>query len=128
MRTVIERSKASKPCSLQILESLRKAECDEAINERRSTERTPFVHPVHISLGRDIKTEIQATSKNLSRTGICLIHDVELRVGRIGELTIYCPDGDFVQVRADVRWCQTYCGSWFISGWRFSADQGSLHR
>ena len=109
-------------CIEQIIESLRKAESDEAIRERRSAERRPFVRPVLITLGRDKHTEIQATSNNLSQTGIGLIHDVELQVGRIGVLTIHRLHEDPVQIRADVRWCQPFCGSWFVSGWRFIVE------
>ena len=118
MRTV-----AKVDCIREIIDSLRKADNVEAINDRRSAGRTPFVHPVLITLGRDKHTEIQATSSNLSQTGIGLIHDVELQVGRIGVLTIHRLHEKPVQLRADVRWCQPFCGSWFVSGWRFIVEE-----
>jgi hypothetical protein len=124
MRAELERPRAGKPNRIQqILESLRKAESDAAIRDRRSAERTPFVRPVLITLGRDKHTKIQATSSNLSQTGICLIHDVELQVRRMGVLTIYRLHDDPIQIRADVRWCQPFCGSWFVTGWRFIAEE-----
>ncbi len=124
MRAVLERSRVDNCNRIQqIIESLRKAESDEAIRDRRSAERTPFVRPVLITLGRDKHTEIQATSNNLSQTGIGLIHDVELQVGRIGVLTIHRLHEKPVQLRADVRWCQPFCGSWFVSGWRFIVEE-----
>lgn len=119
MRSVLESPRSIQ----QILKSLRKAESDEAVRNRRSAERTPFVRPVLITLGRDKHTTIQATSNNLSRTGICLIHDVELQNGRIGVLTIHRLHEDPIMIRADVRWCQSFCGSWFTSGWRFIAQE-----
>ncbi len=124
MRAVLERPRVGNHDRIQqIIESLRKAESDEAIRERRSAERRPFVRPVLITLGRDKHTEIQATSNNLSQTGIGLIHDVELQVGRIGVLTIHRLHEDPVQIRADVRWCLPFCGSWFVSGWRFIVEE-----
>ncbi len=107
----------------QILESLRKADSAEANRERRSADRRPLVRPVLISLGRDKQTLIQATSNNLSRNGIGLIHDVELQVGRIGVLTIHRLHEDPIHIRADVRWCRPFCGSWFASGWRLIVEE-----
>lgn len=124
MRTVLERARFGKQDRVQqILASFRKAESEEATRDRRSAERTPFVRPVLITLGRDKHTVIHATSNNLSRTGIGLIHDIELRVGRMGVLTIYRLHEDPLQIRADVRWCQPFCGTWFASGWRFIVEE-----
>ena len=110
-------------CIEQKIEILLKAESDETRRERRLADRRPFVRPILITLGRDKHTEIQATSINLSQTGIGLTHDVELQVGRIGVLTIHRLHEDPVQIRAGVRWCQPFCGSWFVSGWRFIAEE-----
>ena len=124
MRAVLERPRAgSSNCIHQIIESLRKSESDEVIHERRSAGRRPFVRPVIITLGRDAKTEIRTTSNNISQTGIGLIHDEEIRVGRIGVLTIYRLHDEPIRVRAEVRWCQPFCGSWFASGWRFIVEE-----
>ena len=90
MRAVVEGPRVGTHDRIQqIIESLRKAESDEVIHERRSAGRRPFVRPVLITFGRNKGTEIQTTSNNLSQTGIGLIHDVELQVGRIGVLTIH---------------------------------------
>lgn len=124
MRAVLERPSVETHNRIhQILEDLRKAETNQAMRERRSADRTHFVRPVVITLGRNKQTEILATSKDLSRTDICLIHDVELQTGRIGVLTIHRLNEDPVQIRADVRWCQSFCRSWFISGWRFIVEE-----
>ena len=126
MRAVLERPSVGKQNRIQqIIESLRKAESAEAIRDRRSAGRVPFVRPVLITLGRNKQTEIQTTSHNLSQTGIGLIHDVELQVGRIGVLTIYRLHEEPVRIRADVRWCQPFCGSWFASGWRFIVEESN---
>jgi hypothetical protein len=124
MHDVLEYSRVGKHKGIQqIVGSLRKEESAKAIRERRSTGRVSFVRPVIITLGRDKHTEIQTTSNNLSQNGISLIHDVELQVGRIGVLTIHRLHEDPVQIRADVRWCQPFCGSWFASGWRFIVEE-----
>jgi len=126
MRAVLERPGVGNRNDIQqIIERLRKAESDETIRDRRMAGRRPFVRPVLITLGRDKGTKIQTTSNNLSQTGISLIHDVELQVGRIGVLTIHRLHEEPVQIRADVRWCQPFCGSWFNSGWRFISEEGS---
>jgi hypothetical protein len=124
MHDVLEYPRVGKHKGIQqIVGSLRKEESAKAIRERRSTGRVSFVRPVLITLGRDKHTEIQTTSNNLSQNGISLIHDVELQVGRIGVLTIHRLHEDPVQIRADVRWCQPFCGSWFASGWRFIVEE-----
>lgn len=124
MRAVLERPRVGNRDRIQqIVESLRKAESDEVIRDRRSAERRPFVRPVLITFGRDKHTEIQTTSNTLSQLGIGLIHDVELQVGRTGVLTIHRLHEDPVRIRADVRWCQPFCGSWFASGWRFIVEE-----
>ena len=124
MRAVLERPKVGKHSRiLQIIESLRKAESDDVLRDRRSAGRRPFVRPVLITLGRDEHTEIQTTSNNLSQTGIGLVHDVEVQVGRIGVLTIHRLHDDPVRIRAEVRWCQPFCGLWFASGWRFIVEE-----
>ena len=120
MRALLERPRIGKHNGIQqFIESLRKEESAEAIRDRRLAGRTPIVRPVLITLGRDKHTEIQTTSNNISQTGIGLIHDVELQVGRTGVLTIHRLHEAPVQIRAYVRWCQPFCGSWFASGWQF---------
>ena len=126
MRAVLERPRLGKHNRIQqIIESLRKAESDETIHDRRSAGRRPFVRPVVITLGRDKHTEIRTTSNSLSQTGIGLIHDVEFQVGRTGVLTIYRLHEDPVRIRAEVRWCQPFCRTWFASGWRFIVEERS---
>ena len=126
MHALLERPRVGTHNRIQeIIESLRKAESDEVLRERRSAGRRPFVRPVIITLGRDAKTEIRTTSKDLSQTGIGLIHDIELQVGRTGVLTIHRLHDDPVKIRAEVRWCQPFCGEWFASGWRFIAEERS---
>ena len=107
----------------QIIESLRKAEKDEATRERRTAERLTFIRPVVITTGRDRQTHVKATSKDLSHTGMGLIHDVAFEVGRIGVLKIYRLHDDPLLIRAECRWCQPYCQSWFVSGWRFLVEE-----
>ena len=124
MRTASRRPSVQGPQRIrQLLERLRKAESDAVMRERRAAQRTPFVRPVRITLGRESHTDIEAVSSNLSQMGICLVHDVELQAGRTGILTINRLQGPVTRVRAEVRWCTAYCGSWFLSGWRFIAEE-----
>ena len=124
MRTVPGRPGVSGPNrTRQLLESLRKAESDAVGRERRAAQRTPFVRPVVIRLGREQQEEIQATSSNLSQMGISLIHDAPLQPGRSGVLTIHRLHGSPTRVRAEVRWCEPFCGKWIVSGWRFIAEE-----
>lgn len=107
----------------QIIESLKKADSEEVVRDRRLSNRRPFVRPVLVALGRDRAEEIQTVSNNLSQTGIGLVHDVEMRVGRIGVLTILRLHDEPVRIRAAVRWCQPFCGVWFASGWQFLIEE-----
>ncbi len=124
MRSVSGRSRMSeKNRIIQIIESLRKAEKDEVARERRTSQRLAFVRPVIITIGRDRRTEIKATSKDLSQTGMGLIHDVPFEVGRIGVLTIHRLYDDPLKIRAECRWCQPFCKLWHVSGWRFLVEE-----
>ena len=124
MRSVNGRSSVKEKHRInQIIESLRKAERAEANHGRRAAQRLPFVRPVIITVGRDKQTQIKATSKDLSQTGMGVIHEVGLEVGRIGVVTIYRLHDDPLMIRAECRWCQTFCKSWFVSGWRFLAEE-----
>ena len=124
MRSVNGRSSVKEKHRIsQMIESLRKADKDEAIRERRTAERLPFVRPALITIGRDKQTHIKATSKDLSHTGMGLIHEDALEVGRIGVLTIYRLHEEPLMIRAECRWCQPFCKSWFVSGWRFLVEE-----
>ena len=112
----------AKEVKLPLAVRLQTGHC-QATRERRTAERLTSIRPVVITTGRDRKTHVKATSKDLSHTGMGLIHDVAFEVGRIGVLKIYRLHDDPLLIRAECRWCQPYCQSWFVSGWRFLVEE-----
>ena len=64
------------------------------------------------------KFRLSGFSREISETGIGLLHNAELRNSEV-EVTIPTEQGYSVQIRTEIVWC-TPCGEgWYISGGRF---------
>ena len=98
---------------------------DDTDFQRRNEVRHPFFRPVTIRTTEGV--EIAALSRNISETGIGLIHDRDLRPTNV-LLMITSRSGKQVQVAARIRWCRLIGDQWFISGGEFltaaSGDSG----
>ncbi len=110
------------PCD-SVIESLitrLKKEDENSEHERRSAHRTPLVRPVTVRItGQD--DECQGFSKNISPLGIGLILDREVLQGTSAKLTIHSMTNRPVHIQSELRWCQSFCGDWYLTGWKFIA-------
>jgi hypothetical protein len=79
--------------------------------------RSPFFFPVSILL--DDGRCFSAFSRDLSASGIGLLHCMELP---LGEVDIRMTGGGYsVKVRARILWCKSCGEGWYISGGTFAS-------
>jgi hypothetical protein len=84
--------------------------------DRRREVRFAFFRPV--SILADNGHKFSAFSREISASGIGLIHNVALDRGEV-EISILHEQGYAIRVRSEIVWC-TACGEgWYISGGRF---------
>ncbi|HEX3727237.1 MAG TPA: PilZ domain-containing protein [Pirellulales bacterium] len=88
----------------------------DLMGDRRADVRLAFFRPVTIQL--DDGERVDAFSRELSASGIGLVHNISLPPGPL-ELVISAEQGYSVRVRTDILWCQECGQGWFISGGQF---------
>jgi hypothetical protein len=91
---------------------------DDTDFQRRNEVRHPFFRPVKIITSECV--EISALSRNISETGIGLIHHSYLQATTVW-LVITRRSGEQMKVAARIRWCRPIGDQWFISGGEFLA-------
>lgn len=84
--------------------------------DRRRDVRHAFFRPVWIDV--DDGHRYSAFSREISSSGIGLIHNVELSNGEV-EITVSSEQGYSIRVRTKIMWCQPCGEGWFISGGKF---------
>ena len=84
--------------------------------DRRRDVRYAFFRPVSIEV--DDGHRYSAFSREISASGIGLIHNVELSHGEV-EITVSSERGYSIRVRTKIAWCQSCGEGWYISGGRF---------
>ena len=84
---------------------------------RRMQQRYPFFHATTIRGGHG--TEQTAFCRDISRSGIGLLHRQPIELGR-AVLNIADSEGDDQEVSLDVRWCQPAAQDWYLSGAQFA--------
>jgi hypothetical protein len=85
--------------------------------DRRRDVRYAFFRPVTIEV--DDGHRYSAFSREISASGIGLIHNVELPEGEV-EITVSSEQGYSIRVRTKIVWCQSCGEGWYISGGRFA--------
>lgn len=88
------------------------------LRERRAVDRQPFVRPVQVLLQRG-ETVLTGFTRDVSRNGVSLICDQEVRPGMMAVLQIHSLKGPPIEIRAEARWCDTFGAKWFATGWYF---------
>lgn len=89
---------------------------NEENKDRRRDVRYAFFRPVSIEL--DDGHRFTAFSREISASGIGLIHNLELPQGEV-EISVSSEQGYAIRVRTQIMWC-TPCGEgWYISGGKF---------
>jgi hypothetical protein len=86
--------------------------------ERRVEPRHPFFCPVFVMPQGDRSRRFSAFSREISRSGIGLLHNMKLQPGP-ATLVVASPNGRRRQFAAEVVWCRPCGEGWFISGCRF---------
>ncbi len=90
----------------------------ERSNSRRQFTRLPFFHRATVRIEGLETTEISAFTKDISRTGIGLIHDVKLD-SRTVTVEIQSVGGTVATVQAETVWSKPIGEGWNVSGMRF---------
>lgn len=104
----------TKPLGTAIYEILREAQASES-RECRDRIRYSFFRPLTLHVGTK---SCGGFSREVSETGIGLLHNFPLRAGEI-DVTIPTEQGYSVRIHTRIIWC-TPCGEdWFISGGEF---------
>ena len=84
--------------------------------DRRAEVRYAFFRPVSIEM--DDGHRYSAFTREISETGIGLIHNMDLPEGEV-EISIRSDCGYSIRVRTRIVWCQACGEGWYISGGRF---------
>jgi hypothetical protein len=89
-------------------------------SDRRQDDRQAFFAPFTIAPLADPQLRYSAFSRDVSATGIGLLHDMPLNVGALCVLRLHDCDTKFIRP-AEVMWCRAAGEGWYLSGWRFLA-------
>jgi hypothetical protein len=84
--------------------------------ERRSEQRFPFFHLATLTYRYRPEQPISVFTRELSNSGIGLLHDVPLERGEVA-VTVTCR-GRPIVFRTYILWCKP-CGDWYLSGGQF---------
>ena len=86
--------------------------------DRRNEDRRPFFRPVSITLRGAEVEKLSAFSREISNTGIGLLHNLEVKPGET-VITIYNGDANPVYMRARILWCKAAGEGWYLSAAQF---------
>jgi hypothetical protein len=101
-----------------VLRLLSAARSEEQI-ERRGEPRHPFFRPVSLLFEGPPRRQFSAFSREISKTGIGLLHNMPLQQGEV-TLAIMGPVGEVCRFRTQIVWCRPCGEGWYLSGARFS--------
>ncbi len=93
-------------------------EAREGANERRAEKRESFFSPVRFSVTGDSRREFSCFSRDISATGIGLLHCMAIEPREI-VLTIPSKSFGDVRIRSEIVWCRPCGEGWYLSGARF---------
>jgi hypothetical protein len=109
---------ATETAGLEKIVRLLLNEARESADERRAEKREPFFHPVTLIVGQDQRQRFSCFSRDISATGIGLLHCMAVEPG---EVVLKIPSmscGD-IRIRSEIVWCQPCGEGWYLSGARF---------
>lgn len=85
--------------------------------DRRAEVRYAFFRPVSIEM--DDGHRYSAFTREISETGIGLIHNMDLNEVEV-EISVRSDLGYSIRVRTEILWCHACGEGWYISGGRFA--------
>jgi hypothetical protein len=94
------------------------SEAREGAAERRADKRESFFQPITLVLEDDPRRRYSCFSRDISATGIGLLHCMALEAGEV-VLTIPNKSQGNVRIRSKIVWCRPCGEGWFLSGARF---------
>ena len=109
--------KAAPASFLKLVDSLVTEALDEMPFERRGETRRPFCRQATILVSQGNPRIIMAFTRDVSDTGIGLLHAAPLEPG---EITVNICRGNrgSIKLRVDVKWCHACGKGWCMSGGR----------
>lgn len=96
-----------------------------SLQERRINSRQNFVRPVRIICLSRPKDVLSGFTRDLSGTGVGLIHRFELEAGEQALVTINRLWDEPVVVKCKVAWCTKSENGWYQSGWEILSIESS---
>ena len=87
--------------------------------DQRQTGRYPFFRPVTITPQDAAKTKLTAFIRDISPSGIGLLHNMRLETQRV-TLTIPTIAGRSVDIKTEITWCKSCGEGWYASGGPFT--------
>jgi hypothetical protein len=109
---------APDPLREQIQELMAQARADDQM-DRRGAARYPFFRPASLANDREDLGPHQAFTRELSTTGIGLLHNVPISIGPL-KVAIRYGDGQVAALPAEILWCRPCGDGWYVSGGRFN--------
>lgn len=101
----------------EIYDLMAQARSDDQM-DRRGAARYPFFRPVTLaSAGGDLGPH-HAFTRELSRTGLGLLHSVQLTPG-VFTVSIHHDDGRRTSLPTELLWCRPCGEGWYLSGGKF---------
>ena len=86
--------------------------------DRRTEQRVPYFAPVAIHLADAPGVSLSAFSKDISLSGIGLVHVMPVKAGRV-QIALTLPSGRTVKLPTEIMWCRHHGNGWYTSGGRF---------
>ena len=86
--------------------------------QRRHVGRTPYFRPVVLHLGLDFVDRQTAFTRDISSTGVGLLHCTHIEPQEV-ILSTQLESDELFQLVVDVSWCMPCGEGWYISGGAF---------
>lgn len=93
-------------------------EAREKGSERRTEKREPFFQVMRLSFAGEERRQFTCFSRDISPTGIGLLHYLTVEPGKV-ILTIPSRSCGDLRIGAEIMWCQPCGEGWYVSGAKF---------
>ncbi|MDG1809360.1 MAG: PilZ domain-containing protein [Pirellulaceae bacterium] len=96
-----------------------------SLQERRDNSRQNFVRPIRLMFTDKPQTVLSGFTRNLSDTGIGLIHKFKTNTNDQAYITINRLWDDPTVIRCKAAWCNKCENGWYQSGWKILSIESS---